>query len=143
MFCRFNLVLFNLILSDKSSGTFESRFVMDKLSLSSDGVWREQVRTVLLVKNERLGLTRAQQSAYGRLVAKAIATIGLTGCHSFLPVIGSKRRSTSVGVTLSDIFSRNFPTVVQLSVDSGSSPGMSCQFFEESHHHFDLDNTTI
>ena len=45
------------------------------------------------MKNERLGLTRAQQSVYGRLVAKATATIGLSGDHSFLPVIGSKRRS--------------------------------------------------
>ena len=82
------LVLFNRFSCDMSSGTFESKFE-SKLSLSSDGFWRKQVRTVLLVKNGSLGrfLTQAQWSAYGRMVAKATTTICRTVDDSFLLVI--------------------------------------------------------
>ena len=118
------LVLFNLILSDMSSGTFESKFE-SKLSLSSDGVWREQVKTVLLVNNELLGLTRAQQqSAYGQGSQRRQQRLVYPAITPFFSWFVTERRSTCV--TLRYIFSRYLPTGVQLSIYSGSSP-WNCQ----------------
>ena len=82
------------------SGTFDGKFVIDKLSESNYGIWSLKVE-MMLMKDELWGLTvdtellsdsasQAQQSAYARKVAKATTTIGPTIRDSFLLMIDDR-----------------------------------------------------
>ena len=83
-----------------ASGTFDGKFVIDKLSGSNYGIWSMKVKMVLM-KDDLWGLINGtevlpaqpsaeQRAAYARKVAKATATIGLTIDDSFLLMIDDK-----------------------------------------------------
>ncbi len=83
-----------------ASGTFDGKFVIDKLNGSNYGIWSMKVK-MMLQKDDFWGLidgtdvlaaeaTPAQQVTYNKKVAKATATIGLTIDDSFLLMIDDK-----------------------------------------------------
>ena len=108
------MVLFNLIISDMSSGTVESKFVIDKLTGANYGVWSMKVK-MMLMKDGLWGLidgtdvlegppNQPELSAYSRKVAKAIATIGLSVDDSFLLMIGDKETPKAMWDALKEHF---------------------------------------
>ena len=93
-----------------SSGTFEGKFVIDKLNGSNYGVWSMKVK-MMLMRDELWGLVDGTEVApaeltavYTRKLAKATATIGLTVDDSFLLMIGDKETPKAMWDALKEHF---------------------------------------